>query len=685
MSIINIRPGSVAVNAWNTQGGGGNPVVAADPGENLVHDDASSYVWAAAAGAPEIRFFILAASVPGGIVSISSVKSCGRAQLSAAGTTKLQFSIRRSGQASGSTDQTITSSWSDFKVTMSRPGGGGWLPSDLTDGLTEFGGLVGTWDGSTQLQVTSFWLEVDCVLNAAAIEGFRRRGSLELRRRRIASYPYELRLPTLAYLDKELGEVMLLSHPDLPSRDGKGAHVTAGRPWPVVKLSSELNEELGYERVIVEDLRPYLCTFWDTGKPTRSSAETADGVARLDPGSTRSWTRTTKKWVRSPGDILVPVEPGIDAIDKDGMIFESAATNELTESAFKNGATDTFTDWSKNGTGVNGSDIREDTNELFWDPVRTNVKRSVKFIVGNPPTDTYLNKVTATASVPANEVRRVSVLHKDDPSSANARLAIAVRRNFDNQWWRDSDSTWQAAQTWNLLPYSQTRARHSLKQMNVGANATTLTVWVGVPSASAVAGTSLWCGGIQIENKKFATSQILTETAAVTRAIDRLLVGCPINAPTWPRDRFVLRSVFKPLWEVGEVSGELKTLAYREFDSNNYDWLYYDVANGRIAGERKAQGVVYRAVKALTPVAGTEYEVGYRVVSAEGELGLTPYTLSVWVDKAKGTDAVAAVLAVANSSYLELGSRNAGDVLDGYLSSIEITQQALADAEVQRY
>src|SRR5260221_2912302 len=345
------------------------------------------------------------------------------------------------------------------------------------------------------------------------------------------------------------------------------------------------------------------------------------------------------------------VAGGADKHDIEGDLFESSSQNEIIQSAFKNG---TFTGWTTSGTGSNGSAIAADSGDNLFATITDGSAQSVKFTAGNPVHAADMQvQGTATASQLATSIMTGSFWRKDDSGQP---LWFAIQRAFDNNWWRESDQTWQAAKTWNpMTGGSSIPTRYITKQINVGANATTLTPFFGLPTAGAVAGQVNHLYHVQIEKKNYATSAIVTEATVVPRSADMLTVSNNTSARSWPEDWGTFRCKSRPWWSTSALpAGAKMTLAYVQHDANNYDWLYYDQASASFKFERKAGGVTYTATKAVTLTAFTTYNVACRWTSTFAELGLPAFTLSLFVwaggtsgAGSKGSDATAAALAGA--------------------------------------
>lgn len=136
------------------------------------------------------------------------------------------------------------------------------------------------------------------------------------------------------------------------------------------------------------------------------------------------------------------------------------------------------------------------------------------------------------------------------------------------------------------------------------------------------------------------------------------------------------------------VSGAAKqTVAYAYHDASNWHHAYWDGANGRWVFEVRAAGTTYRAIKSASPSANTVYQIGGRWTGVQGELDIDPYTLSVWIDRVKGTDAIAAAAMTEQASaYLDWGSKAAAgtEQLNGQIRKMRVFPYVPTDDEMAR-
>lgn len=173
--------------------------------------------------------------------------------------------------------------------------------------------------------------------------------------------------------------------------------------------------------------------------------------------------------------------------------------------------------------------------------------------------------------------------------------------------------------------------------------------------------------------------------AAGARTIDRGYWSNNSTGRTWCAQQMSARFEVMPDWNAAAVTTLNLTVAYVYHDANNYAWVYFDGANARWVFELRVAGTIYRAVKSASPVANTRYVIGVRVTGSHGELGLTPYTASIFVDGVKGTDVVAgAAMTEAASSTFDIGTKAGTDPFKGRIRRRISRQIVLTDTEMAR-
>lgn len=132
-----------------------------------------------------------------------------------------------------------------------------------------------------------------------------------------------------------------------------------------------------------------------------------------------------------------------------------------------------------------------------------------------------------------------------------------------------------------------------------------------------------------------------------------------------------------------------QTVAYVYHDASNWWWIYWDpvTATDRWVFEVRAGGSTYRAIKTATPSSATWYQIGARWTGSNTENGDAAYTLSIFIDRVKGTDAAAgAAMTEVASSNFDFGTKGGSgtDILNGRIRKIHSYQDALTDTEMMR-
>lgn len=362
----------------------------------------------------------------------------------------------------------------------------------------------------------------------------------------------------------------------------------------------------------------------------------------------------------------------------DGQGFFGASTNIIIQSGFQTGD---ITGWTKNGTAVNGSAITRNTNDSgVWEPDSTGVTQTFTILAGTPhTTDTYLLS-TASASITANTKLWFSLWSKTvvgDP------IRYTVVRGIDGLYWRASDQTWVAGPIWN--PVTGTAGEWARwtepNQIDVGAGATTLTVRVGYENAAADSSESDVSAILLEDGTVPSWAPILNAATATTRAADSYHWGQEV----WDGSFGAFLCKVIPAWDPAMIGNTNKTVFRVSHDASNWEWLYYDGTNDRWVFERRVAGVTYRATYNHTPIKFTEYRIGCRFTGSQGELDLTDFTASMFVDGFSQTDVVTgAAPTPASSFFLELGSNGGAEHFDGILWLFRITPYVPHDEEMTR-
>jgi len=473
---------------------------------------------------------------------------------------------------------------------------------------------------------------------------------------------------------------------DDPLRQGWRGKVWQRHPFSILRVEDSPE---GFVRLTLLDRRSLDVLLWETGrtdKPaTALNASRESGVARIMRGNVITFTRATRAFVVTPSDpsSVSEIQEGRRAFTAAGEWFESARTNEIKRSSFLSGTTGL----TLAGTGTGGSAIATDPDDLFFN--REIAASSLKFTAGSPHSVDLSAAFPVTVSFASGTDVRVSVDHKTDSGEP---LHIRIQRAADSFYWNDDTGAFQAGLINNPLPTHGDRdpaQRWKSKSIDVGGSATTLTVTVLLPAAGTSARVS-HLYHVQLEVGAFAGSRIVTDDIVITRAASVLSFAIPAD-PDRKCYNPALGTFFCeviPDWSSADLTAGADPHVYHMTTDGGLDRdrLFYDAAALAWVGERKVGGNTYQATMPATVIAGTVYKLGFRWTGVEGELNLAPYTLSLFLDGVKGTDAVSeAPLFSPSGERLFFGSDAAGALqFNGALREKRVYPGALEDEEVQQ-
>jgi hypothetical protein len=115
----------------------------------------------------------------------------------------------------------------------------------------------------------------------------------------------------------------------------------------------------------------------------------------------------------------------------------------------------------------------------------------------------------------------------------------------------------------------------------------------------------------------------------------------------------------------------------------DHDALYYDASAGAWVFERKVGVTTYQATKTASVTRGTAVKLAARWTGVEAELDLAAYTISVFVDAAKGTDATSAAPTFTSPETLHRGHDGSkAKHANGIIREVRIFPYAPTDEEV---
>jgi hypothetical protein len=429
-------------------------------------------------------------------------------------------------------------------------------------------------------------------------------------------------------------------------------------------------------KVVGRDRRPTDILMWDAARTDKANLSGSDidrdnGVARILRGGSRTLTRATKAWIVNPTDATrcIEVAASQPATQSDGELVEQAATNGFSRSSFKSGTTGmTFTP----GTGGTAT-VETGADYLFFN---ADASGNVGYLssgtgdcgLGPPESSSY--------TAPINLVLSIDYWH-----AAGVTLYMRMRRDADNYYW--NGSTFQLASTEIALPSVTSRNPASRYVLRFAAGSTS-TFNVAVWFLAGTSGRKAWVGHFQIEPDQLS-SRIICDGSTVTRNKTETTYGITTAAKNYDPALGTFWCEVIPEWNSADISAD-KVVYYMTTNGGaDYDKLIYQQANARFAFVRKVGVSTYTAYKATTVTRGTKYAVAARWTGSGGELGLSNYTLSCFVNGVKGTDQTSAAPTFTSPETLHMGQdSSAANQFHGIVRDRRVYPYALTDAEIAR-
>ena len=613
--------------------------------------------------------------------------------------------------------------------TVNPDSGTGWALADFAAGTFKAGieaggvaegqagnGVPPTTGGSSaSWDVAQVWLELTTTPTSTFVEPMRVLASRKLRLVRSGLRRVSITLrpdaPAITPLQK-----CYLSHPFYPAADGGGAPETAPGAAQLLPLTVEDRLEPPTRVVEALDLSELGCQWWSPYRTDLGATDEHNGIARIDPGSGLPVvTRAQGGWVHRPGDYLMrDAASGVQRITPWGLRIEGGNYywGNLDNVFSRGGPGTTFTSWTQTTAGTGA--ITESTSSYLLDVA--GYRRSCVCTQGSPYAGNAAYVYQVWTGFLANYRVRVCIKFSMLTGSPG-NVSFILRRSVDGKDW-DVGNTWVAASFWNKCSDSGgslykvgSHYEYWSDDINVGAGATNLTLYVGYVQENS-ASVALHAASI-VHN---GTSTVLrreflaTTSAAIQQVGDAVDIVNSSTYCAWYAERGTVLVGFLPSWSHADlpdgatkyiISARHQVAAPLERES-----LYYERTNSttgawKFKRNRAGGASVTTASFATSAGAGTlptyltPVKLAVRWTSDKGELGLPNFTLSVFVNGVKGTDAAAAGWCVWNQadSYIALGRLESTTMgtsgtedlfADGTLFDLEIRRRVLTDGEIAR-
>ncbi len=684
---------------------GTDKIVAVDPLEPISHDENASAIQEA--GASGRQSYEIDRNFPDsmGLVTDVSVYARYFAMILAASKIKVGVALTGGPTFVESADlSTGQQNWGNVSASLARPGGGAWVEADFKDTTFQFFCKLGT--GVYWIKVTSLWLAVtydptDESRGAIPPEF----PSRKLRRSRL---PVGVLNSTFRgdALDIDLLTDFVVSHSEGPKDGGKG---WGEKDWERRHFRC-FNNVLNLNEMTVQltaiDLYDYWCMFWHTGIAPyniKSDETFPDGPAVLTPGSTETFARASKGWLQDGSGIIVEFSNAIKRVGPDGILIEGAATNYIINSAFF----DDYTGWTRSTPGQ----ISLDTDNTLYEPKIADdyggTNQTLKLLYDDGVGGCHVHRTSIQVFGEFHYVA-FSLWHKDSNASFPPR--VSIQNTVTGKYWKASTETWEVAAIENDMTGRTIFGRSFMILKQDPDNASTLKFFIRSPSSPGSGDTHSYIGQVQVEwqsglfpeGQQEATSAIPTFDGTITRAGESLKFSNNRGRRVWPSECGTMIVSCKIFWSEGQDYGEPNPLpvaglplllAY--YNADNWAYLSIGQPGNILKFTIKADGAGgvdnFAYVNPFEVVENQTYVVAARWTSDRGELDLPAYTLSVFLDGAKGVDSQATGFINQTST----GTFNIGTPETGFgdlaglpqpliaFSHIEVLPWCLTDEEIK--
>lgn len=687
-----IRPlaNSATYDTWTANTG--TKAVAVDPGNPIVHDDDAIYVFRASPDTPRNQGFLLGARPQ--IQTLSTVEGFirGRSNNNYSASQQLNVFARLRGVDGAALILTglgtALGAYTEGTGTLPRPGGGTWTVTDIMDSTLELVFGISVWAGGvTEYRVTSAGIPIGFVGVPQKTGQVILRLSREVRMYRKGVGQFEIVGPPDKVCDPELLDFFHVSHRMIPAADGNGAGVKKWQRALFVATRAEIDPMADLGRIFGYDPRSFLTTFWESGHTNKSANAFGDGVLRLDAGCTRTFKRDSKVWIESNDGYVDELGDDLYPYDRQGLLIENYSENNVRRSSFVSGTTGlTLVNANGGGQGT----VAVDTSVLkFRSTVSPN---SLKITALGSPQASDLGFTAVTETIPANTAGSVSI---DYQNTSGGTLEFQLTRNVDGFYYDPADGTWDVGVVTITLPvvldWHEPDQRYRLEGVNVGGTNTALTFHLIQLNGATAPSQADHVAHMQFEPIPWVTSRIVANGSTVTRAAQSLQVSNDAGKRAWFGQHgtayIKLFSEFSAA-TMNAAAGFPNYLTLQHSAGHYWKLFYNGFAGSRLDLEVKAGFDATAAHAPFVPIAWDQdgVWVTIRWTSDQGELDLPPYTVSVFVNGAKGTDTIlpAGLPTEAATSTLYIGGNDVDWAANAAMRGIWFTPRVHSDDEILR-
>lgn len=460
---------------------------------------------------------------------------------------------------------------------------------------------------------------------------------------------------------------------------------------------------------LLRDLRDVLRLLEFSGQAV-TKGRSFDGMSIITPGVNPSFVRGTNDYQPDPfADIIQELKANEPPTNLEGILIQNRGTNRIINSAFSQGATDVFDNYTKVGLPAAGASIVEDPTTIYDD--EAGVLRSVLFTGATTPADIYLEQdailPTGDALTPEGGRHTLTITHEDIDGQPLSMWLRGKPVGFSENNFNPGDDSWATGNpTWFTLPVRSTPTRdriyapfatlHDVAQTAGFRDNLTVGVRFGVRTSAnqrnrvydlQIEGGTIVSG----EELAFPRSRILTKTGPVVRDEAELSIPNRAATPVYYTKRGTGFCIIETLWNSSELPQAVGIKRYvfgLPLTAGSSDALYYDADNEQFVFERILGGTSYKATFFYPQVsAGIPIRLAWRWISVEGDRDETPFSIQLYVDDVRGTDASPGqALSQPSLSNLYIGSFDGtnGQMLDGRIRRLKVSQEVLTLSRIKK-
>lgn len=472
-------------------------------------------------------------------------------------------------------------------------------------------------------------------------------------------------------LDFQLTSNVAVSHPDGPDAEAKGWERAAPGRHRAKVISRDLDLADGTVTLGLMYTERLTRTLTNTLRNPYGARSVFDGLVSWPYRSRLRSVRNGLANTLDASGFVVRANHNTPRITESGLLVEGQGRNFIQHSGFRVNPGLAGSPWTTEGEGLNGADIALDLTRGTYGPdAQGIIIDSQKFTAGSPLGGTALAVKQIVSGWPAVE-SVIIIRHVDN--SASAPFSLKVQRSSDS-FYLTGNNTWSATETW--LTVTGSTVVTNFVSVKLTPNGTeTISVWV---AARTTAGQVNHLDHVQGGDPPFETSLLVTpHPAAVTRPADQNWIENGPDLRFRSNEQGTMWFHFTPFWSTSIPAAADATLVNVFHDSSNFAKVAVRQSDSALVFDVTRAGVSTKAVlTGLTWTKGVRQRVVVRWTGANGELGLSNFTFSVFGGTStltKGSDIVGAgTLTESNTSRVWLGSKDgATEFCYGFISNLD--------------